>query len=84
MELVEARNMALATRGPFTSYTPTMVWNHQFGDIEAFYTERFAQVDARNQLFSSPDIGRERPRRAAAEMASNAWKGLSPRKRQRR
>ena len=46
VELVEARNMALATEGLFASCTPTMAWNYHFGDMEAFYTERFAQVDA--------------------------------------
>ncbi|KAF1811092.1 hypothetical protein P152DRAFT_459972, partial [Eremomyces bilateralis CBS 781.70] len=52
--------------------------------IEAFYDERFAQVNAQNALLQSQDVRRERPKRAAAETASNAWKGLSPRKRQRR
>jgi hypothetical protein len=50
VELVEARNMALATEGLFASCTPTMAWNYHFGDIEAFYAERFAQVDAQNVI----------------------------------
>jgi hypothetical protein len=48
VELVEARNMALATEGLFASCTPTMAWNYYFRDMEAFYTKRFTQVDARN------------------------------------
>ncbi|KAF1815596.1 hypothetical protein P152DRAFT_455300 [Eremomyces bilateralis CBS 781.70] len=52
--------------------------------MQAFYAEKFAQVDAQNPLFGSGDVRRQRPKRAAAETASNAWKGLSPRKRQRR
>jgi hypothetical protein len=84
VELVEARNMALATRGLFASCTPTMAWNYHFGDMEAFYAERFAQVDAENSLAESQDVPRQRPKRAAAATASEAWKELSPRKRQRR
>lgn len=83
IELVEARNTALATRGLFASCTPTMAWNYHFGDMEAFYAERFAQVDAQNSL-ESQDVPRQRPKRAAAVTASEAWKELSPRKRQRR
>ncbi|KAJ6265128.1 hypothetical protein PSV08DRAFT_375482 [Bipolaris maydis] len=37
-----ARNMALATQGLFTSCILTMAWNYYFGDMEAFYTKRFA------------------------------------------
>ena len=84
MELVEARHMALATRGMFASCTPTMAWNYHFGDKEAFYAERSAQVNTQNSLLESQDIARQRPKRAAAESASSAWKGLGPRKRQRR
>jgi len=61
-----------------------MAWNYHFGDKEAFYAERAAQANARNSLNDSQDVPRRRPRRAAAEMASDAWIGLSPRKRQRR
>jgi hypothetical protein len=49
-ELVEARNMALAKQGLFASCTPTMAWNYHFGDIEAFYAERFAQVNAQDAV----------------------------------
>jgi hypothetical protein len=83
-ELVEARNMALATQGLFASCTPTMAWNYHFGDMEAFYTERFAQVDAQNSVMEPQDVPRLRPKRAAAATASEAWKSLSPRKRPRR
>ncbi|KAF1808451.1 hypothetical protein P152DRAFT_213623 [Eremomyces bilateralis CBS 781.70] len=84
IELMEARNMALATRGVYTSCTPTMAWNYHFGDMNDFYAERFAQVGAQNFISRSQDVRRQRPKRAAAERASNAWKGLSPHKRQRR
>ena len=75
-ELVEARNMALATHGLFESCTPTMAWNYHFGDMEAFEAERFAQVDAQNAPTS-------RPKRAAAMAAPEAWRSLGLRKRRR-
>ena len=75
-ELIEARNMALATQGLFESCTPTMAWNYHFGDMETFCAERFAQVDAQNAPTS-------RPKRAAAIAAPEAWKSLGPRKRRR-
>lgn len=83
VELIEARNMALATEGLFASCTPTMAWNYHFGDMEAFYAERFAQVDAQNALIEPQDVPRPRPKRAAAMAASDAWKTLGPRKRPR-
>jgi hypothetical protein len=83
-ELVEARNMALATRGLYASCTPTMAWNYHFGDRDAFYAERFTQVNAQATLQSRDLPPRQRTKRAAAVAASNAWAGLSPRKRQRR
>jgi hypothetical protein len=83
-ELVEARNMALATHGIFASCTPSMAWNYHFGDMEAFYAERFAQVDAQTTANEARDGPRSRPKRVAAAVASEAWKSLSPRKRQRR
>ena len=82
-ELVEARNMALATQGLFASCTPTMAWNYHFGDMEAFYAERFAQVDAQNALVESGDVSSPRPKRAAAVAAPEAWKSLGPRRKRR-
>ena len=82
-ELVEARNMALTTQGLFASCTPTMAWNYRFGDMEAFYAERFAQVDAQNVLVEREAVPTPRPKRAAAVTAPEAWKGLEPRKRRR-
>ena len=82
-ELVEARNMALATQGLFASCTPTMAWNYHFRDIEAFYAERFAQVDAQKALIEREDVPTPRPKRAAAVAAPEAWKSLGPRKKQR-
>ena len=83
IELIKARNIALATHGVFASYTPTMAWNYHFGDMEAFYAERFAQVDKLTAGDKTLDLLRPRPKRAAAAAASDAWKSLSPRKRQR-
>lgn len=85
-ELVEARNMALATEGLFASCTPTMAWNYHFGDMEAFYAARFAQVDAQNALMEpqdAQDVSTQRLKRAAAVAAPEAWKSLGPRKRRR-
>jgi len=50
--------------------------------MEAFYAERFAQVDAENSLAESQDVPRQPLKRAAAATASEAWIGLSPLKRQ--
>jgi hypothetical protein len=80
-ELVEARNMVLATEGLFASCTPTMAWNYHFGDMEAFYAERFLQVDTQNALDEREDAPTPRPKRAAAVAALEAWKSLGPRKR---
>jgi hypothetical protein len=82
-ELVEARNTTLATQGLFASCTPTMAWNYRFGDMEAFYAEKFAQVDAQNALVEGEDVPTRRPKRAAAVAAAEAWKSLGPRKKQR-
>lgn len=82
-ELVEARNMALATEGLFASCTPTIAWNYHFGDIEAFYAERFTQADTQNAIDEREDASTPRPKRAAAVAAPEAWKSLGPRKRRR-
>jgi hypothetical protein len=82
-ELVEARNMALATQGLFASCTPAMAWNYHFGDMEAFYAERFAQVDAQDAIVEPEVISTRRPKRAAAVAAPEAWRDLGPRKRRR-
>jgi hypothetical protein len=82
-ELVAARNMALTTTGVFASCTPTMAWNWFFGNKEAFYAERFAQVRDQN-LNQSVKESSQRPKRAAAEKASAVWDELQPRKRQRK
>ena len=73
--------MALATEGMFASCTPTMAWNYHFGDMDAFYTEKFAQVDAQDIRIEPRDVPRQRSKRAAAATASEAWKGFGPRKR---
>jgi hypothetical protein len=58
--------MALATEGLFASCTPRIAWNYHFGDREAFYAERFAQVNTQNSLLESQNVARQRPKRAAA------------------
>jgi hypothetical protein len=83
MELVEARNMALATSGIFASCTPTMAWNYMFGDKDAFYAERAAQLQAQSLIDQSEEPDR-RLKRVAAQKASAMWDELRPRKRQRR
>ncbi|PSN59084.1 hypothetical protein BS50DRAFT_287616 [Corynespora cassiicola Philippines] len=59
-ELVEARNMALAIQGLFKNCTPTLAWNYHFGDMDAFYTERFAQVAAQNALVEPQHVSERR------------------------
>jgi hypothetical protein len=83
-ELINAREMALATTGLFADCTPTMAYNYHFGDKEAFYSERFARVAARGSLPDSEVISGHRPKRATAERAPASWIELTPRKRQRR
>ena len=75
--------MTLAKQGLFASCTPTMAWNYHFGDMEAFYAERFAQVDAQDASVEHEDTSTRRPKRAAAVAALEAWKNLGPRKRRR-
>ena len=75
--------MALAKQGLFASCTPTMAWNYHFGDMEAFYAERFAQADAQDAIVEPEDTSTRRPKRASAVAAPEAWKDLGPRKRRR-
>jgi hypothetical protein len=81
-KLIEARRMALDTIGLFADCTPTMAWNFHFGSMEAFHRERQARLQAQNGFLGSLDT--PRPKRVAAATASDAWIGLSSRKRQRR
>jgi hypothetical protein len=91
LQLVSARQMALSG-GPLGNYTPTMAYNYFFGDMKAFYAERFAQSRARiygdiaiqRPTASQPTTASKRPQRATAKRASAAWAAISPRKRQRR
>ena len=83
-ELIHAREAALATTGIYANWTPEMAYNYFFGSLEAFYSERFAQVRASQAFAGNPAQASRRPKRAAAEQASAAWAGLGPRKRQRR
>jgi hypothetical protein len=64
--------MALDTTGIYADCTPRMAWNFCFGDKEAFYTERFARIRARNP-FSEAYLASSRPlKRAAPEEAQDA------------
>jgi hypothetical protein len=91
-DLIVARDMALAQTGIWADCTPRMAWNFQFGDKNAYYAERDAQIRAREiadmppppPYSERPSFFGKRTKRAAAERAPDAWKGLSPRKRQRR
>ena len=86
--LVVARDMALAQTGLYADCTPRMAWNLEFGDKEAFYSERVAQIRARDNISEPQHVPQKRfskcPMRATAQKAKEAWKDLSPRKRQRR
>ena len=50
VELIVAREAALATTGLFAEWTPEMAYNYHFGDREAFFAESFAQAQARHSL----------------------------------
>jgi hypothetical protein len=67
VELIEARNMALATIGVYADCTPTMVWNFHFGNKEDFYAGRFAQVRARHPFLETQDATEPRKRAAAVK-----------------
>jgi hypothetical protein len=88
MDLVLAREMALDQIGRHADTTASMAWNLVWGDKLAFIAEREAQRRARDDSFATrtPRTGGffNRPKRAAADKAPEAWKDLSPRKRQRR
>jgi hypothetical protein len=49
-----------------------MAWSYYFGDMEAFYAERSAQVDAQNALGEPRDASTLQPKRAAAVAAPEA------------
>ena len=46
---------------------PRRVWNYYFGDKEAFYTERFAQIRARNAFSGAHFASTQHLKRAAPE-----------------
>ena len=62
--------MALNTTGLFADCTPTMAWNAHFSDKEAYYAERFRQVQAQHPFTST--VSSQRSKRTAAEKASTA------------
>lgn len=88
--------MALDTTGPWADHTPKMIYNLLFGKKSDYYRMRMAQVQASNPMNSSASIQlaqpfghdtnqtSERPQRATAKRAPQAWTMLSPKKRQRR
>jgi hypothetical protein len=49
--------------------------------VEAFYVERFAQVDAQDAIVEPEFTSTQRPKRAAAVAAPEALKNLGQRKR---
>ena len=69
-ELMEARHMALATKGVYASCTPTMAWNYHFGDREAFYAKRFAEVNAQRSHLEPQNVPGESRKRTAAAVGS--------------
>ena len=64
--------------GLFASYAPTIAWNYHSKDMNAFYFKRFEQVDAKNAIAEPKHEPQQRPKRAAAAAASEAWKDLGP------
>jgi hypothetical protein len=94
-ELLAARNMALATTGIHSEFTPRMAWNFYFGDKRAFHDEFYTLISTSNPVVPSANVSgtiqdpvvpieaSRRPKRAAADRAPAVWAGLSPRKRPR-
>jgi hypothetical protein len=80
-KLIHAFEKALATAGMFSHFTPTMAYNFYF-NREAYEIEREAQrADEEAQQSEEAPRPSKRP---AAQLASNAWAGLRPKKRARR
>jgi hypothetical protein len=84
MELVVAREHALATTGQWATATPEIVWSFFFGDQTAW--QRWRNQTRHCWLGGSTGSTRSlgRPQRSTARKASAVWEVLSPRKRQRR
>jgi hypothetical protein len=83
IELVNAREMALATTGLFADCTPTMAYYIATGNQIALIRER-NRVRASEEASQSELSAHRAPKRAAAQKASTVWAELGPRKRQRR
>ncbi len=75
LELVNARQNALATIGMFADCTPTMAYYLATGNMGAL-------ANARRER-DIEEARTRRPKRAAAQKAPTTWAELSPRKRQR-
>jgi hypothetical protein len=82
-DLIEARNIALDTTGQWADYSPTFAWNLLFGDKAVAEREMMDRNAAKAQEWLQ-ESGTKPPKRAAAVAASDAWIGLTSRKRQRR
>jgi hypothetical protein len=72
LELVIARQMALDTTGLYADCTPRMAWNFHFGDKNAFYTERSAQINARSAFPEAHSASTRPLKRAAPKEAQDA------------
>ena len=85
LEIVHAREMALATTGLYANCTPTMAYHLAIGNMNAFTAEktRLGAPERLSEQLSEAPI-HQPLKRVAAQKASAAWAGLSPRKRQRR
>jgi hypothetical protein len=81
MELVVAREQALANTGDWATATPEIVWSFHFGDRSSWQNWRQAIAAARHPFGRSGSSSRTK--RLAAENAPAAWAELSPRKRVR-
>jgi hypothetical protein len=81
-DLIEARNIALATTGQWADYSPTFAWNFLFGDKTAAYREMMDRNAAKAEGWLQ-GASTKPPKRAAAVAASGAWMELTPRTRRR-
>ena len=87
IELVQAREAALATTGIFADCTPTIAYHLTIGSMDTYRAEKARQqslVGAIAPTKANQLEPNRAPKRAAAQKASTAWAELSPRKRQRR
>jgi hypothetical protein len=82
-ELIQAREMALDTIGIFADCTPRMAWNYCFGDKNAFFAERSAQIKARDALLEA-ELTSNQPTKRPAPEAGDATMEMRATKKPRR